>query len=361
MSITVKTADLRSMASHVGKIIIKDPNMPLTGFVSVESTGKQLQLTVTDMVQTLTTNCDVASKETWQVMVSAEIFLKLVEKLTKEETTLELNDSGLHITSNGSYTLEVAMDDDGQVLKHPMYEFNKRAKNVAKSKEASVFDKIVKTHKAALSDDQSRPYLGGYYFDDNAVLTTSGYVLTFTETPVFSNPTLLSSRVLDLLATLYGEVSIKEQDGKYLFVTKTATLHAPALGGIDLYPIQQIQPMVVSGYGGMVTISRNELIGALGRLTLFASEYDTNDLTIAVGKNGLQLADKAQAGVEVVPYAEKPKDLKEYICTINADTLRKQAATIQSTTIEFHYDNERSVKMKDADTVQIVTLIADAD
>ena len=357
----VNTKVLKKMVAKVGKIITNDKMLPITSLLLIEGDKKQLVLRGSDGTNTLEVTTPLASDSTFYAVVNADLFISLISKTTVEEVELSISDEGaLNVKGNGDYSLEVSLDDDGGVIKYPEVSFNKRAKNIAKI-EANVIKALVKHHKNSLLNDVTVPFLGGYYFDGNGVITTDSLCLTYTDKALFKDATLITANVMDLLTLFDDEFTVKAQDGWYLFTSPTMSLHAYQLDGVENYPVESVQPLIDGGYSNSCKISKDGLLAALDRLTLFVGDYETNDIILAFAKNGLQLGTQSKNSTEVLRYIDAPSKIDDYVCIVDASMLKKHLTTINDMTVVMHFNNPVSVKFVENDVMHIVSLVNEGE
>ena len=120
MSFTINTKTLQSMISKVIRGASNNKLLPITSYIDINFTDGTLNLTTTDMTNYITVKKNDLSGDNFNVVISADKFSKLVAKTSTENITLELTDNSLVFKGNGTYNIDIPLNEEGNPIKYPM-------------------------------------------------------------------------------------------------------------------------------------------------------------------------------------------------------------------------------------------------
>ena len=154
----LKTKTLQEMTQKAMKGASNNKILPLTSMIAIQLKENTLTLTTTDFSNYLEIRQDKVEGEDFYVVVMADLFSKLVGKLTTEEVTLSVTDKVLAIKANGQYKMELPVDEDGELVKFPDYKNSGETVNKCEVKLATL-KSIWNTNKASVAQDLTTPSL----------------------------------------------------------------------------------------------------------------------------------------------------------------------------------------------------------
>lgn len=357
MKLNINTLVFQEMIVKAVKGASCNKMIPITGLMAISLKDNILTVTTTDATNTLKIIHKGVEGEDFYVVVPVDLFSKLVAKTTSDSITLELVDTTLTVKGNGVYSIELPLNEDGNLITFPQYVFNE---NVEKSKiNLSAINTMLLTNKAALADTMEVPCLTGYYCGEDKVISTDSFKVCGNNIKVFSKPVLLSAELIDLLAIVGEEQINVQQDGsKILFSTENIVIYGSELEGIEDYPVEAIENYLSTAFESMCKIPKTSLLNILDRLSLFISSYDKNALYLTFNEQELVISSKRSNGTESIKY-QTVENYKPYVCCIDIELLRSQVAAQDSEVVELWFGNETAIKMVSGKITQIVSLLED--
>ena len=356
MVLKIKTLKLQEMVSKSIKGASNNKMIPITGLMAISCKKGVLTLTTTDASNTLKIIEKDMQAEDFYVTVQTDIFSKLVSKTTAETITLTLKDNSLEVKGNGTYNIELPLDEEGELIKFPEYKFNeKAAKSVIN---LSSIKSILNANKAAIADTLEVPCLTGYYFDDK-VITTDTFKVCSNDIKLFNDKILLPSSLIELLAIMDEEkINVQISGTNILFTTKNVIIHGSELEGIEDYPAEAIDAYVKTEFESMCKIPKSALLSVLDRLALFVSDYDKNGIYLTFSKDGLLISSKRDNGTELIKY-QSSENFQPFTCCADIELLKSQVSAQDSEVTELWYGHDKAIKMISGKITQIVALLED--
>ena len=112
MKLTIKTVKLKEMVAKAVKGVGNNKLIPLTSLMAIELKDATLTLITTDATNYLYISEDKVVGEDFYVVVDANVFSKLISKMTCEDVTLEIKSDiiALQVKGNGTYKIELPLD-----------------------------------------------------------------------------------------------------------------------------------------------------------------------------------------------------------------------------------------------------------
>lgn len=360
MKLSIKTAVLQEMVSRSIKGAGLNKLIPLTSLMSISVKDKQLKLITTDASNTLYIQRGIDVKGTFDCVVQAEPFAKIVSKITSENITLELVDATLVIKGNGTYKIELPLDENGETITYPDPIANLDFGDAIVSVNLATIKSILSVNKAALATSLDEPVYTGYYVGDK-VITTDTYKICGLDTKIFESPVLISPEMMGLLDVMTADkISVYDLDGVLVFVTDDCIVYGHKMEGIDDFAIEPISELLDEEFESSCKIRTADALALLDRISLFVGVYDNHLITLTFTDKGIDVSSKQSTGVETLEYADS-KNFKPYTCTLDITLLTQQIKANSADMLELQYGNERSVKLIDGNVTQIIALSEDAE
>lgn len=361
MEFSIKTEKLQEMVGKASKCVSNNKLIPITSLISIGVENNQLVLITTDATNYFKTVAeDKVDCENFEVAVLADTFTRLIQKTTSDNVSLSLEGNSLKIKGNGTYTMELIMDESGLPVKFPKKWADETWDASLGVIKLSTVNTILNYNKPSLAVSLDVPALTSYYCGDK-VVTSDSFKICSTAVKVFDKPLLISSRLMDILSIMSEEdINISSSDKALLFHTKTDLVYAPITEGIESFPIDAISGLVDSDFPSTCKIPRVAVLEIIERLSLFVSPYDKKGINLTFTKDGVMFSSKKSSGVELVPYASSD-NFKDYTCCIDIELLRSQIATQDNDYIELSYGSEIAIKMVTNNVTQIVALMMGED
>lgn len=353
----IKTTELQEMVGKAIHCVSNNKLIPLTSLMNIKVEDNILTITTTDATNYFyTSKLDKVDCDNFEVSVLADVFTKLVQKTTAEDTIITIEGTIMKIKGNGSYTMELPLDD-GNPIKFPK-KLTDDFRNEAGEIKLSTVKNIIGVNKASLAVNMDTPILT-YYYCGESVITSDRKLICKNAINTFENPMIISPALMDLLSVLTDEtISVSVTDDNVLFVTGTDKVFAPIAEGVETFPVNAINTLVNQDFKSMCKVSRQALLSVIDRLSLFVAPYDKNAIYLTFTQEGVMLSSKKSSGQELIPYISSVS-FEPYTCCINIEKLKSQVASQDSQEVELYYGSEVAVKLVNANVTQIVALIQD--
>lgn len=356
MKLKLKTLKLQEMVSKSIKGASNNKMIPITGLMAIVLKKGVLTLITTDATNTLKVMEKDIEGDEFYVVVQTDIFSKLVAKTTTETVTLALKENSLEVKGNGTYSIELPLDEEGQLIKFPEYKFDDKAEKATIN--LSTVKVLLNANKAALAETMEIPCLTGYYFDDT-VLTTDSYKVCSNDIKVFPNKVLLPSELLELLAIMDEEkITVQQSGSKILFTTGNVIVYGTELDGIEDYPAEAVQAYLETEFKSVCKLPKSALLNVLDRLALFVSTYDKNGVYLTFTNEGVIFSSKRSNGTELIKY-QGSENFQPFTCCADIELLHSQIAAQDGEVVELWYGHEKAIKMVSGKITQIVALLED--
>ena len=353
----LKTKTLQEMTQKAMKGASNNKILPLTGMLAIELKDNVLTLTTTDFSNYLEIKQDKVEGEDFYVVVQADIFSKLIGKLSTEDVTLSLDKNVMTVKSNGQYKLELPVDEEGELVKFPKY--RKTIDNSSYSIKLATLKSILTTNKASIAQDLTTPALTGYYIDSNGVLTSDSYVACYNKITTLKEPFMLSAQVVELFNVLTDEdVEILVGETDVIISTYSAVIYGKLLLEKDNFPVTEISEYLQTTFSSSCKLPKDALLSVLERLCLFVGTYDKNEVYLTFGTDGITIESKQGTGKELIKYAES-ENFKAFTCCADIEMLKAQTQALQTETVELHYGDESAIKLTAGPIVQVISLSED--
>ena len=356
MKLKLKTLKLQEMVSKSIKGASNNKMIPITGLMAIVLKKGVLTLITTDATNTLKVSEKDIEGDEFYVVVQTDIFSKLVAKTTTETVTLTLKENSLEVKGNGTYSIELPLDEEGQLIKFPEYKFDSKAEKTTIN--LSTVKVLLNANKAALAETMEIPCLTGYYFDES-VMTTDSYKVCSNDIKVFPNKVLLPSELVELLAIMDEEkITVQQAGSKILFTTGNVIVYGTELDGIEDYPAEAVKAYLETEFSSMCKLPKSALLNVLDRLSLFVSTYDKNGVYLTFTNDGVIISSKRSNGTELIKY-QGSENFQAFTACADIELLKSQIAAQDGEVVELWYGHDKAIKMISGKITQIVALLED--
>ena len=359
MELTIKTQTLQELVSKSFQCVSNNKLIPITSLMNIKVKENKLTLTTTDASNYFYVTCeDKFDCEDFEISILAEIFTKLVQKITAQDITLKIVDAILEVHGNGTYKIEMPLDENGGIIKFPSKLPENEPEPTGDIKLSTV-NTILNYNKPALAISMELPSLTNYYCGDK-VVTTDQYKICSTNIKMFDKEQLLiTPQLMELLGIMSEEtINYAITESYILFWDKYDTIFAPRTEGIETFPIAACNGLIDSNFKSKCQLSRTAVEDVLSRLSLFVSPYDKKGIYLTFTKDGLMFSSKKSSGTETVPYISS-LDFSDFTCCIDVEMLKSQISAQSGEAIEIHYGFDKALKMVDRNIIQIVAFMQD--
>lgn len=356
----IKTIILQEMIAKAIKGASNNKMIPITSLLGIELKEGILTLMTTDGSNHLRVKEKVESNimegpTSFYTIINADTFSKLVAKTTSEYMDLTIADNYLSVKGNGTYKLEIPVNEDGDVIKFTTFDFN--GKSLIELSCSELKDMISKS-KVSVAQTMDVPCLTGYYLSDK-LITTNRETMCCVNKAIVENPILISSEMAELIQLLDGEkVNLLLEDNKLLFETSKIVIYGKQLEGLDIYPVQSLEGLMNQSYDNVIKVNKQDLLNVLDRMNIFVTDYDKNGVYLSFTEKGLQITSQKSNASEIIDITrDESKEFVPFSCLIDILMLQSQVQVISEEFVEMHYGQETSIKLIDNNTTIIISLL----
>ena len=292
------------------------------------------------------------------VVVYADLFSKLISKITSETVSLTVvDDIKLEVEGNGKYTIELVPDDKGNLLSFPN-KFPESAEVIGEV-DASDMVAVNTTLQASLSTIAGNVY-ANYYFGD-VIASTDRAMMAIFNHKAFNSAILFNRQFVDLMTLGTSAITISELDDTIMAQinlddTGRISICTKKSPDIDKFEIDGIRKFVSMELKSFCRIRKAEILALLDRMSLVVSRFDDGAIYLDFTKSYLEISSLASSGVERIEYTEckEPVELK---VKINIDRLRNQLKSYSSDMVDLYYGSDLCIKLVDGDMTQLIALM----
>lgn len=358
MKLQIKTTKLQEMLSRAIKGAGNNRLIPLTGLIAIQLKENKLTLTTTDATNYLYVKDFDIEGDDFYAVVQVDTFAKLVARMTCETITLDLHDSYMSVIGNGTYKIDIPLDEDGSPVQYP-----NPAEMVARTNQIGTITvptikTILGSVKQALMTTNDYPWYTCYYAGDS-VIATDTYKISKLGRHMFNEPKLISTEQMNLLDVITDDEVIVYADGnKLLFDSKHCTVYGVESPDIEEFSVDAIDSLVTQKFASMCKLPKDALLRLLDRIALFVGTYDNGEIEMTFTPDGLMVESKAETGTETIPYIET-RDFTDFICSVNINMLVSQIKAQSGDSIELWFGDDSSIKIVDGDVTAVIALLTD--
>lgn len=361
MKLTIKTEKLREMVSRAVKGCSNNKMFPMTSLIGIEFKDHKLTLTTTDMTNYVYVMEDKMEGEDFYVAVEAELFAKLVSNTTSPSITLDCKSSYLEVTGNGSYKINLVLDENGETVKFPNHTEQLISNDIGVLNYTTV-KVILNSLKPALATTVETPCYTNYFVGDNVVASDT-QVINSMATKLFNHnePLFISAELMDLLAIMTKEqISVRYENGIIEFVTDDCVVYGKLYTYTDQFMIDDINAITEMPFESMCKINKTAFMQLLDRIALFIGDFSDGAISLTFTKDGLSVNSKSETGSEIIPYSES-KNFADFTCDIEITMLRTQVKAQATDMLEIWYGDESAIKLVDGNVTSIIGLLTDEE
>lgn len=361
----IKTELLKELLAKAIKGASNNKMIPITSLIGISVAANTIKLTTTDGSNILEVKSqidyDVLSNPPFYTVVNADTFAKLVGKTTKEYIELENESNCLVVKGNGTYKLEIPINEDGEIIKFPAYDKLSEVEAITLSIES--LKNTIQSAKSSKAQTMEIPMLTGYYLGQTSI-ATDRQMVCYIENNLLNESILISSEMAELINLLEGDnvsLTIKntiknnELIKELLFVTNNITIYGKQLEGVDDYPIEPLKNLVNINYESFVKVDKNELLNVLDRMSLFVTDYDKNGVFLNFKKEGLEVTSQKSNATEIIEIKNTIET--EFTCLVDIEMLKAQLQSLKTDIAEIYYGQKTSIQLKEGNTTLILSLL----
>lgn len=354
MKITINTTKFQEMLSKVIKGASNNRLLPITSLLSIKLENNVLYLTTTDATNYLTIKEPNVEGDDSQIVVQADNFVKLISRMTCDVISLDITNNYLHIVGNGSYKVEIVLDDSGVpiIYPNPVATFSKT--NQIGTIELATIKTVLSSVKPALSTNLEMPCYTNYYIHDCVIATDTQKVSHLAQS-LFSVPKLVSGDLVNLLDVVSDNTITVYSDGnKLLFESEHCIVYGFESVGIDNFSVDAIKNLVNQHYENTCKVSKNALLQLLDRISLFVnSDYDDGEIYLNFDTTSISVSSKQSTGVEKINYIDATAPTP-FECSIDIRLLMPQVKAQPNDVITLEYGMDKAALDSQPHAIKLV-------
>ena len=293
MKFIVNSAYLLKQLSNINGVITTNPVVPILENFLFELEKGGLTVTASDLQTSMITELQVESKEKGSIAVPARILLDTLKNLPEQPVTFSIDESTYSveiISDNGRYKLSGENATDFPKVPSVSGDFSAEISS-------DVLSRAVNNTIFATSNDELRPAMTGVYVNlgdkNTTFVATDGHRLVrYRRTDVKSdngNAIIIPRKALNLLkATLPAEnteVVLNFNMANAFFKFGNIRMICRLID--ERFP--DYENVIPSGNNIKMTIGRNDLLGALKRISIYANKT-THQVRLKITGSELQIS-----------------------------------------------------------------------
>jgi DNA polymerase III subunit beta len=293
MKFIVNSAYLLKQLSNINGVITTNPVVPILENFLFELEKGSLTVTASDLQTSIITEIQVESKEKGSIAVPARILLDTLKNLPEQPVTFSIDESTYSveiISDNGRYKLSGENATDFPKVPSVSNDFSAEIST-------EVLSRAINNTIFATSNDELRPAMTGVYVNlgekNTTFVATDGHRLVrYRRTDVKSdngNSIIVPRKALNLLkATLPSEnsdVSVNFNLSNAFFKFGNIKMICRLID--ERFP--DYDNVIPSGNNIKMGIERNDLLGALKRISIYANKT-THQVRLKITGSELQIS-----------------------------------------------------------------------
>lgn len=292
MKAVVMTKEFQDMVAKVIKGSGQEPQLLVTMCMNIEVKKGYLNLTTTDMNNTVNVSSTKVVKECDEdifTCVNGDTFTKLISKLTSEEITLEMAEGGsvlLVKSGSGKYPFSVYVDtDEVTPVRISTPKFNRDL--VGHEIQAVTLKSLLTHNRNCLAKNATNNQLYACYYMDKDGVATFDTIKSCVNNgvKVTSTPILVKPDTVNILDVFTDEKVAVQVDGKYIrFSAGGIEIVSNLVEGASEFPIAPLRDLAVKSSGATLTFNKQNLLNCLDRLMLFIGTQDMYCVSVAFDK-----------------------------------------------------------------------------
>lgn len=362
----IRCEELQKVCSKILFAVDTSNNSIITETLEMYTENNYLYMSITNREYFVKVRLDIQEEIEFNATVPADVFLKLISKMTTETIEFSVNDNCLVVKGNGTYKLPMIYEGD-TLLKLPEITIN----NITSQFDVSrhILNSIINYNSKELSKKHvvSNPVQNMYYIDEKGCITfTTGACVN-----KFILPTtikiLLTDKIVklfklfnyDIIHVDYGKDTLPNNlmQTKIKFYTDDIVLTAIINSDdnmINSVPESAIRNRAFDTYNYSIVINKKILLNAIDRIMLFVNStmgfYGKFNFT----ENQLTLSNDAGDNSEVIAYENSVDNLSDYTAIFDIADLKLIISEIKSDFITMSFGDGQAAVIIDKDIYNII-------
>lgn len=326
----------------------------LTENLELKVENSTLILTVTNGSYMVKSKLPIFEDINFHATVNAELFLKLISKITTETVEFSISGNSLVIIGNGEYKIPLIYEDD-HLLALPEIQ----VENVTNSFNISstTLKSILQYNGKELSKNSTVSNIVQklYYIDNQGAITfTSGACVNSFN--LGSDVKFLLTQKVVTLFKLFGEEDVKFELGHTMVGTATQTrvkfdsglftIVSIVPGDenlINTVPVTAIRGRAFADYPYTINVNRRELLNAFERLMLF---FDNSSIRaygyLEFTNDKLKVYDYSKHNYEEVSITNNGATINLYTAYIDISDITTTLGSLDAEHVTIHFGNNQA-------------------
>ena len=351
--ITLKTEDVNSVCSKI-LYAVDNNGSDVTEILELVLKNNTLYMQVTNREYFVRIKLATGDNEDFNATVNAELFLKLVQKMTTELINLEIEGNSLVISGNGRYKLPLIYDGD-KLLNLKEIDIN----NVITTFniDGSILNSISVYNSKQIDNDVKNQLMTYYYIDsDGAITFTSGACVN--DFKLEEDIKLLLNHKLVRLFKLFKDSKVEFTFGeddltqtlkqkKVKLVSEDGDIELTSIlpssdSDLNKFPAKVIRDRVNDDYDYFITINRVEFLQAINRLLIFSernSAFDSHIGQFEFKPDRVIIYDSKKISNEEIFYSNSTAIANDYNAKIDLIDLKDILVVSNKDYIDFKFGN----------------------
>ena len=353
---TFSTERLKELVAYAIKGAGFNKNLELSSYIGVRVNDDVLYLNTTNGTNYLCVS-DSCVADDFDVTVNADLFSKLISKITAETVDIEVANNTLVVNGNGKYTLELVPNENGDMLSFPD-KFPSETTDIGTINAVDVV--VINTTVKASLDNVAGSVYSSYYLGD-VIASTDRCMMTVFKKKAFDEPYMFNREFVDLMTMSGADVSISKSSDTLLAESSISEHGSISIctkipDNVSDFKIDGVKKFSELEVTSFCRIRKAELLDLLDRLSLFVTKFDDGAIKLHFTNSSVEVSSMASSGVETIEYSEC-KDAKDVEIKININRLLTELKSYNSDMVDIYYGNEMCIKLVDGDITQIIALI----
>ena len=353
----IRTEVLQDSCAKILGAVDSNALSAITETLEMSAVNKMLTLSITNRDYFVEVKLPIDTDETLYATVNANLFLRLISKVTSETIELSVEDRSLNVKCNGLY--KFALIYDGDSLMHlPRIEVEDVTETV--KMDSSFLRSLVSYNsKELLKGTISKPIQKLYYVDsDGAITFTTGACVNTFDTGLTSK-ILLSDKLVKLMKLFKdGDVDVtigRNCLGNDILVTSVAftapNIMISAVLSSDEsmtvgFPVTAIRNRALAEYPYTVSFNKDVFTQAVDRLMLFnqigVAGSAMSTLKMEFNNCGVVISDKTDTNKEEIPFTKPNESISNYVAYIDSGDLTKTLASCTNQLVTCAFGNTQA-------------------
>lgn len=367
MKLTISTSKLQEMLSRALKCAGESSDRPLTEMLLIKLDGGVLSLTTTDFTNYLVVKESGIEGDAFEAVVRIKTFAPLISKMTSDLITLELKSNYLEVVGNGTYKIDLMLDESGAMQTFPNPNNTMPKDNLVTTISRGLISRILSGLKQSIynkgTNEPDKPYTK--YQVGKTVLASNGYAVSSLNRNVFDTYKAITVDLMNILGVItddtidvYANTKLNSANieiRELAFESEHYSLYGLESPDSAEFPLESLQKWLEKPFKSVCKLPKNAVLQLLGRISLFIEEYDSDTITLNFTKDSLEVSSRALTGVESIKYISSDNH-EDFTCLINNKQLEPQIRALEGDVINLYYGDDSAIKLTDAELTTIIAV-----